>query len=176
MSALRKQKGAPGSGTQSDLLGAVRIYANRLKVKRALAHLKIRLPFNGDYTIYCGEAGAILVLSIEMDAGIDYDNRTPDQALNSMFFMLVTVDVLSSMLDVHFEEAALFGADEFVYFDSEAPVYLKKARDIFRGVTRQKGIVKSIENVLSCWVASPEDHFYETLVDMYKTTAKFVKY
>ena len=176
MSALRKLKGMTGTGQPSELVGAVRIYANRLKVKRALSQLKIRLPFDGDYTVYCGEAGAILVLSIEMDAGVDYDNRTPDQALNSMFFMLVLVDVLSNLFDVHYEEAALVGADEFVYFDSEAPVYLKKALEIFSGVTRQKGIVKSIENVVQCWVASPEAHYYETLVDMYKTTGKFVRY
>lgn len=171
-----KKKGPSVSGGYSGLLRAAAVPLTRARIRRALAALDIELPYSGGRTTYCGEASAILVMAIEMDAGIELETRTRDQALNSIFFMLVIASRLAELLDANFEQASLTGSLEFIDSRDELPEFLARATTLFNQQSAAKGIVKSVCEVFDCWLHYPENEYYQTLVDMYKTSGAFARF
>ena len=149
-------------------------WLKRKKIRAALATLDIPLQWDEGNTQYCGEASAITVMSIELDAGVDGDRRSEIDKVNSVFFMLIVCSCLSGILKVPFEEAAMIGIVEFVDDDAELPDVFSKAMTSFEAFTRDNEVVESVRNVVSCWIADPTTEGYEMLVDMYKTTARIV--
>ena len=164
------------SSDNNRLIDVVSTFYMRMKLGRALSFIDIHLPFDGDYTTYCGEASAIITMSIEMDAGVDCDSRSRNEVMNSMFFMIIICRKLSHDFGVSFEKSSLIGGIEFVEFDDQLHNYLSKSQALFENISRNKDVINSIENVFSIWVADPTRDCYETLVDMYKSTAQFVRF
>ena len=157
------------------LTGEMLDWLKRKKIRAALATLDIPLHWEDGNTQYCGEASAIAVMSIEMDAGVDSDQRTEIDKINSVFFMLIVCSYMSGVLKVPFEEAAMIGIVEFVDDDAELPDVFSKAMTAFEAFTRDNEIVNSVTNVVSLWIADPKQDGYDMLVEMYKTTARIVK-
>ncbi len=147
----------------------------RSRIRAALATLEIPLGWDGGNTGYCGEASAIIVMSIEMDAEIDADRRTEIDKINSVFFMLIICSHLSEIMNVSFEESSMIGSVEFVDDEDEMPEVFSRAMATFEALTLQNEFVRLIGNVVSCWIEDPTRKRYDLLVEMYKTTAKFVK-
>lgn len=147
----------------------------RKRVRAALSSLDIPLEWDGDNTNYCGEASAIIVMSIEMDAGIDAEDRSEIEKINSVFFMLIVASHLSELLGVEFKDASIIASVEFVDHEDEIVDVFSKATAAFDTFTHEHEIVNSIRTAVSCWIANPTQDGYAMLVDMYQTTARLVK-
>ncbi len=156
-------------------INLVAVPAARKRIKAALSTLNLPLQCESGMTVYCGEASAIIVMSIEMDAGIDMDNRTERDKINAIFFMLIVSSRLSEILNVSFEKSATLGSVEFVDGEAELKEVFSHAMSLFQSFTHGFQIVKSVDTVVSHWIEGPTNDRYEILVEMFKTTAKLIK-
>lgn len=152
----------------------VTVPAARKRIKTALSTLNLPLQCEGGMTVYCGEASAIIVMSIEMDAGIDMDDRSEHDKINAIFFMLIVSRHLAETLNVSFEKAAMLGSIEFVDDETELRDIFSRAMTLFQSFANGFQIVKSVDTVVSHWIEGPTNDRYEILVEMFKTTAKLI--
>lgn len=148
--------------------------AARNRIKTALSTLNFPLKWERGNTVYCGEASALIVMAIEMDAGIDMDDRTECDRINAIFFMLIVSSHLSEILNVSFRRSSVIASVEFVEDEYELKGVFSKAMALFEAFTHRYHIVRSIGTVVSCWIEDPTKDGHEMLVDMFKTTAKLI--
>lgn len=163
-------------GMYQELITAAVVPLMRIRTEKALSSISIDLEFDGDYTVYCGEASAIIVMSIEMDNGVDLESRKNGEQLNSIFYFLTVTSYLSKTLGVQFEKASLVGISEFIEEKRNLNNVLAESIILFRQLEDCNEVTQAIQNVLSLWIADPTHDCYETLVSIYNTTSRIVEF